>query len=42
MKEIVINFSLPPITNPETNFTKSLKRDNPFYANLTWRKNLHA
>ena len=32
------NFFLPPITNLEINFTKSLKRDYPFYPQLTCRK----
>ena len=37
-KKLLLNFSPPPKTNLETNFTKSLKRDNPFYPQLTWRK----
>ena len=36
--KILLNFSVPPITNSETNFTKSLKRDYPFYPEPTWRK----
>ena len=38
LKKFLLNFSLPPITNLETNFTKSLKRNYPFYPQLTWRK----
>ena len=38
LKKLLLNFSHPPIKNLETNFTKSLKRDNPFYPQLTWRK----
>ena len=34
-KKLLLNFSPPPKTNLETNFTKSLKRDNPFYPQLT-------
>ena len=38
MKETSINCSIPPTTNLETNFTKSLKRDYPLHLQLTWRK----
>ena len=37
-KKLLLNFFLPPKTNLETNFTKFLKRDKPFYPQLTWRK----
>ena len=38
MKETAINCSIPPTSNLETNFTKSLKRDYPLHLQLTWRK----
>ena len=38
MKETAINSSIPPTTNLETNFTKSLKCDYPLHLQFTWRK----
>ena len=38
MEEAAINSSIPPTTNLETNFTKSLKWDYPLHLQFTWRK----
>ena len=38
MKETAINSSIPPTTNLETNFTKSLTWDYPLHLQFTWRK----
>ena len=38
MKETAINSSIPPATNLETNFTKSLNWDHPLHLQFTWRK----